>query len=843
MEKLQTAIDKLQTFRASDFRELETPEPQEKSSPWTLSDEAISRLSPETRAEIEAYSISLSDTPLPEITQILEQELIKAGKQVYLPTPPTKVVKIGSNFYPISASQFESADTLESEESSPVDNPSFHELIGVVDLQVVKQEIQRYEAGEVAHIENILKGESNERIHRQLKRTEETYLTETETTTTTEEDLQSTERFELQREAQETIKEDNDFDATVTAKYGSLNYSIEAGTKVAMKSSSEKSARSATNYARDVTQRTVSRIQERSRELRTRVAIQEAEETTTHGIDNKGQDKHIVGIYKWVNKIYMAQVFSYGLRTMYEFIIPEPAAFTIYAQQNNPQHLNSPEPPKGPLTLQEIVIGQAYGILPLLQASKPALTPERITPENYQQWIGQYGVQGIEPPPPFNKTVEHEWKPDLKNEGNEGKPQYLAETTKIKIPDGYEAVSASIQVIGQVFAEWTLGGNIQDYSPKVLSPTVETPNPLENGIWKMQSFLDFFTHKNSYSLARPINIYDFNKIKELHVTGEIPFSIRGWAYDGANVTISIICERKGELAKWQQKTYDSIMVAYTKLKSEYEDKLAAESIQEGIVISGRNPELNRELERNELKKGALSLLTQRYQAHFNDGVGAIKEANPPEIEFKRADEQARIIQFLEQGFEWNQMTYTLYPYFWARKGRWVGLQQMDDTDPIHAKFLRAGAARVWVPVRPYYEGAIRHYWNTGKPWKGINPNSVTDPAFVSVITSIKEELGNYYSEGEGTISVVNGKADVIGKKTKFTEENHLNYEIIIRGKQYRIGEVISDTYILLRENYTGESEENIPYSIGAKFIGEPWEVRIPTSLVIIQQEDEQLPYY
>jgi len=58
--------------------------------------------------------------------------------------------------------------------------------VGTAKLLVVKQQIKRYEAGEIAHIENVLAGESKTRIHSKLVRSEEFFSTVTDTTTETE---------------------------------------------------------------------------------------------------------------------------------------------------------------------------------------------------------------------------------------------------------------------------------------------------------------------------------------------------------------------------------------------------------------------------------------------------------------------------------------------------------------------------------------------------------------------------------------------------------------------------------------------------------------------------------
>ena len=56
---------------------------------------------------------------------------------------------------------------------------------------------------------------------------------------------------------------------------------------------------------------------------------------------------HISGVYQWVNKVYQAQMFNYGVRMMYDFMVAEPAAFLIYAMRSahaNATELEKPTP-------------------------------------------------------------------------------------------------------------------------------------------------------------------------------------------------------------------------------------------------------------------------------------------------------------------------------------------------------------------------------------------------------------------------------------------------------------------------------------------------------------------
>jgi hypothetical protein len=262
MANIRKALSELKNVRLTDFRKKTQPEEAMSketasiTSPWTLSKDAISKLSESTMEVINNLGISLATTSIPQLTQLLQSESIEVGAEVYKAGKSMNVVKIGSNFFNVN-SIFSGATegfTLGAKGVGAFRN------VGISDLMVVKQEIQKYEPGEVAHIENVLQGEFKKRTHRKTKRTEETYLTEIETTEESERDLQSTERFEMQKETQETIKKDSKFGLDVTVKYGGF-IDVTANTKYATKKASEKARKSATNYARDITERSVSRIQ------------------------------------------------------------------------------------------------------------------------------------------------------------------------------------------------------------------------------------------------------------------------------------------------------------------------------------------------------------------------------------------------------------------------------------------------------------------------------------------------------------------------------------------------------------------------------------------------------
>jgi hypothetical protein len=144
--------------------------------------------------------------------------------------------------------------------------PGLPQPIGMGDLLVVKQHIKRYELGEIANIENILRGESRKKSTKHNLTLDRTIVTETEKTTETTTELTTTERFELQTEAENTVKEDINAHAgmSVSAKYGAVEINANADAAYAL--SKSQSTKAATDHAKDVTSRAATKVTERVRQ-------------------------------------------------------------------------------------------------------------------------------------------------------------------------------------------------------------------------------------------------------------------------------------------------------------------------------------------------------------------------------------------------------------------------------------------------------------------------------------------------------------------------------------------------------------------------------------------------
>jgi hypothetical protein len=668
-------------------------------------------------------------------------------------------------------------------------------VIGVGDLMVVRQEIKKYLVGEISHIENVLTGESKERTHRRVERKEETIVVETERVEEREQELSSTERFEMQSETQEIINEQSSTQFGITTNYSGISIDVGTNFGFASANSSQESKTFANSYSRDVTQRALERVQERVRQVRTTRLIQEVEEINKHGINNEDEAQHVRGIYQWLDKLYDARLYNYGKRIMLDFIIPEPAIFyRFFIEHDKTQNsIKEPVPP---------YFWQPIPGIPFPLRIRP-LSPDDLNKGNYLGYAGMFAAEVDEYPREeisysvvFNvdKAIDEEF--------------VFSKSHNISIEEGYYADSAKLQVHN--------AGRLQARTDH------RKAFALVGGKYLLADF-----HGGDNATEETLD----RQQKNLGV------SVGGYGINNISLVVDIKCKLdRSKLEEWQVKTFRKIMDSYNEAKSKYDEKISTQQVESGVEGAGKNTAINRQIEKSELKKSCISILRRSYYDEFGAIVNGSYDY--PQLDFDLAATQGAIVQFFEQAFEWEQIMYIFYPYFWSNKREWLNLLRTDDVDPVFAEFLKAGAARVMVPIRRNYEEAVYHFLETdrGCIWDGGDRPHIDQNLYISLVDEIRERQGYDFEEGEGTISVTMGDKKVTGKDTEFTEED-VDREILVKGLKYRIATVISGTEIELTDQYGGATEVDIPYSLSEyQLVGEPWEVKVPTSLVYLKQD-------
>ena len=656
---------------------------------FALLPEGKKRLTPAARALLDDLGLDVERQPIDRIAAAIEAERARTvaafkrpGRVFFAPTDPPETL------------------------------PYIRD-VGVADLLVVKQHLIGYERMDIAHVENVMAGEKRSRNHRSLERTEETITIERETTTEKETELETAERFELNRESARTAKRDQEFGfgLSLSGKYGpSVEFSSTLSASTS--SSTEESTKSAMRYAKDIMERSLERVVERVRTEQVRRVIREQEETNLHDFENKTND-HITGVYQFLEKVYSSQVFNYGLRQMFDFMVPEPASFLWHVEKTDTK-LSLPPPPIALETL--------------------APTFEEVNETNYPDLAARMGADGIEPPPPLFLTVATAVAHGQEggDDSEEGQPRGVVEK-ELTLPSGYRPFRAIVRALALTDDSLTLAVTMGNWT-EIWTPSGNQLKGVGSGHTLGSAQLDL--------PLLGVATYD--------PQSRVPLHILAFETNSFSLSIEMICLRDDTaLTAWKIKTYAKLQAAYAEVVQRYEAKVAdlkAQAEADAARVNARfgaPPSQNSKIIKGELKKHCISIVTrQRYEA-----VSAVQDGEPPFFPFPLAAEQGAFTRFFEQAFEWDQMQYVFYPYFWARYETWASRFTRDEVDPLFLEFLQAGAARVVVPVRPGFEIAVTHYLETKEIWNGEGePPEIHDDLYVPIVREIQERTGAPQSE-------------------------------------------------------------------------------------------------
>lgn len=654
---------------------------------FEFTDNNIELITEQTCSFLNQLQINYKSRSIFEVLSEVEKKYKIISSENFISNSHDFLTLIGDNF--ISKKQIRESITGPSKKTSSKtgDNyskPKFE--VGIGDLLIVKQNLKAYELGDFAHIENALTGEYKERIHKRLDSTEVIKSTVTETEIEKEKDLQSTDRNELQLESEKIIKEQSQtsYGVQATASYGP-SLSITASLNSGFSSSISNSQKQSINFSKEVSTKASEKVRNKVTEQQTRKTLAQIEETNIHRIDNSNK-KNTRGVYRWLNKIYDAQVFQYGKRMMYEFVIPEPASFYLYAIADNININTDLIKPLAPTF------------------NKKTLSPNDINRFNYLEFVRDYNVIGVDAPPSQFKIKSLDAAIDnTKNTGFK----------LISIDSGYRAKYGLITYLWDYdLNDTTTNGSLRIFL---------------GGTYQDMSYKD--------------SIYGLFEINIWNNTDSISFSYHNLNLrcKNLNISIDLVCEiTEEEEEKWKLKVYNSILQAYLDQKAAYEAKLEEYSIQKGVTIQGNNPLKNRKIEKDEFKKWIFMILSKSNKIDFNSFMTtSIKE---PTLDLNATEKNGKIIRFIENAFEWENILYSFYSYFWGRYSTWNKSLMLSDTDPNFEAFLNAGAARVQLAVRPNFEKAVAYFCETGIPWEGNDVPVIGDSLYVPIINEITESL-------------------------------------------------------------------------------------------------------
>lgn len=580
---------------------------------------------------------------------------------------------------------------------------------GFADLYITREEWDHYEAAEIASIENILGREVKGRVHILVNQTTTTSTTETTTTQLREQDTTTTDLSQLQQQSSSDISLAAHIDGQVDTSglYGTTQVNTHLGGSLDY--STHDATSKATMQSHETVARAVSKIEQTTRQVRTVSTLTRATDKEEHKFDNTGQTEPVVGIYRWVDQIQNVELDRYPHRFLLEFELPEPGSWTRWLHLNDLARNMINKPPI-PLT--------ASG-----NAGDPPLRAADIGPLTYQQFAARYNAAGITGPPMRLVVAQNVTVGPLPGSAGDnsavGDLDIIKVNSNLTVPDGYYAESGSATVFESDFTNTGTGG----------APPPPGQLFIALGAGAVTTVAGF----PATGVSLPVG-----NISQ----STVPLVIDSKGAQIYSVTVELSCEPLPQTyLQWQIATLDLITAAYKAMLQANNDERAGLTIQQTNLVDANSPDLNAKTTKQEIKRQVIEMLigkSFRGRDAISWGHGGTL-ATEPTTDLAAVATTAAEVQFLEQAFEWETLSYICYPYYWADSSRWPDLAVIEGNDPDFADFLRAGSARVVLAARPGFEDQVNFYAQFGILWGGGPMPAPGDDEYLSVADEIKAQ--------------------------------------------------------------------------------------------------------
>lgn len=319
--------------------------------------------------------------------------------------------------------------------------------------------------------------------------------------------------------------------------------------------------------------------------------------------------------------------------------------------------------------------------------------PTRVKRAAAQFYAMRYGLEASALPPPA--VV---WKEFAFGEKAEGKS--FVTTHQIEVPEGYGlrawTVIAWYNPTARSGASFDLGIGTQRYDPTGKGGNGRTWGPVETNLRQKRP-------------GAPLP------------TGQIPVTVHGKGMDSWSVAITAEFEFVEEGA-WEVSFVRALREAHAQRASEAMVSRSSADLTAGLA----SPGTTKEVIRNRMKLASIQMLHPNFRHHA---------------------------VFFEKAIDWSRMEYSFMPSFWGNAETQAREFEDSSPDPHYNAFLRAGAARVMIPVYPGYESAVLYLLETGQVWEAHpdpdEKNDIPEPALADhrdVLQEVREFM-NHGADG------------------------------------------------------------------------------------------------
>jgi hypothetical protein len=545
-------------------------------------------------------------------------------------------------------------------------------------LRIVKYMLWKYSLGEVSKIESIMKGETKTVQEREFNKLVYEYDTSCEENLTLEEIIKNCFAGNIENKNTTLLKRIN-----ATAYNSGTEGSI--GGWTVTDDPAGGSQKDSTSFARKVIDSAVEILNGKIKTSRSQKQIKEHEENITHQITNVGGQADLIGIYRWINKIYKFKTVETGNKLIIEILCSNPAEYYI---KNESQHYS--------IELHRVLSPASFGVLSYKNISvTPSLTGTDETeiikndkPEGkdvyYLDILEYYEIQNFPPPPEQVFYTENNIVGVL-----------TQENSYIIIPASYKPTNSTINItftekVSQVVIK--IGSQEKTFTSSGQAECVLTASDMNGDQLAIQ--INCTLKSDSISIDNPITALYSACIK---VTSALKDNL---------------------LNEWKYNIYLLVKDGYTAKVKKYYEKA---NHRKNALTSG-NEELTKEIISRQLKNKSISVIKNHYTKIIKGKI--VSEPSPanPDIQNLEIGEPA-YLQFINNSIEWDKLTYYLYPEYEN-----ADLYANQTIEENFYSFLQSKCAKILLPVKNDFQFSFLLFLSTGIMWLGKDSDS---PAIIN----------------------------------------------------------------------------------------------------------------
>lgn len=569
-------------------------------------------------------------------------------------------------------------------------------------LKLVNKKLIGYRGTDLAHIENVMRGERRETRRRKLNRTED-LENRSESNDRNQSNVADETKSNFEEQAQRVAAEAF---TTMTytnfqSSYTSPNTFSLSGSWTRQRGNTSPAQATGAGFAEKVITKTIQQVRRKVEESRQRLQVSEAEESTSSVFDNSGGDQNLLGLYRWLSEVYEARIVQYGSRLLLEFMVTKPAAnFISECRRLYGVDLEVPK------TLDDYGIS-TYADISFAPGSKLG---DALNYFNIDEWPTE---------PPSSRIVSVTLMAGQQN--------------NIPLPDGYAAQTAVL----------TLPDNASGGTPAV---------PLFNGIIGKNAFTNSTVVSAPLSLDQETGslaavLFDILNPQPPAISG-LPATTTGLGtippapvlqpVTETAVSITITCTPTSEtITAWQLSVFRLLKTAAVKRKEEYYYLIDTGREKRGRWLP---PDLSA-LERRAIQGNCIEELFVVYNTLTGPPPENPTDADPGMFTIYKPV----VAGFFNDAFEWNELSYLLLNTGGANSA-------LAAPEPLPgnnlAAFLQADYARVLVPVRPAMSLSVLYFLTTGSVWLGPPELVPVTEQNIQAAFAVKTEKMDVYKSSE-----------------------------------------------------------------------------------------------